>query len=71
MSVIDDILVLLKDGKWHELNQIAEKLAISPAKAELAASFLAEYSFVKLKENTTKVKLDSPMLKFINELQRL
>jgi len=71
MSSIDNILLLLKDGEWHDLNQIAEKLPISPAKAELAVSFLAEYNFVKLTENTTKVKLQSPLFRFINELQRL
>ena len=71
MSVIDDILWLLKDGEWHDLQEIAEKVPLSPAKTELVVSFLAEYDFVQLNENTKEVKLQSPLLKFINELQRL
>ena len=71
MSVIDDILLLLKDGEWHDLQEIAEKVALSHTKTEVVFSFLAEYDFVQLNENTKEVKLQSPLLKFINELQRL
>lgn len=71
MSVIDDLLWLLKDGEWHDLQKIAEKVALSHAKTEVVFTFLAEYDFVQLNENAKEVKLQSPLLKFINKLQCL
>ncbi len=71
MSTIDDILWLLKDGEWHDLKEIAEKAALSKVKAETVVSFLEEYDFVQLNENTKKVRLQPPLLKFVKEIQRL
>ncbi len=71
MSTIDDILWLLKDGEWHDLKEIAEKVALPKVKAETVISFLEEYDFVQLKENTKKVRLQQPLLEFINEIQHL
>ena len=71
MSTIDDILWLLTDGEWHDLKEIAEKAALPQTKAELVISFLGEYDFVQLKENTKKVRLQPPSLEFIKELQHL
>jgi len=70
MSAIDEILMLLKDGKWHDLKEISEKFTLPKAKAEMAVSFLSEYDFVKQSEDT-KVKLHSTLLKFIETTQRL
>lgn len=71
MSTINDILWLLKDGEWHSLKEIAEKAALAKVKAEKVVSFLGEYDFVQLNENTKKVRLQQPLLEFINEIQHL
>ncbi|MQY62337.1 hypothetical protein GH146_03505 [archaeon] len=71
MSTIDEILWLLKDGEWHDLKEIAEKAALPKVKAETVVSFLGEYDFVQLNENTKKVRLQPPLLEFIKEIQRL
>jgi DNA-binding IclR family transcriptional regulator len=71
MSAIDEFLWLLKDGEWHNLEEITEKLALPKNKAELAVSFLAEYDFIQLDKNTEKVKLQPSTLKFIHRLQQL
>ena len=71
MSTIDDILWLLKDGEWHDLKEIAEKATLPQTKAEMVVSFLGEYNFVQLNENPKKVRLESPFLEFIKEIQRL
>jgi len=70
MSAIDEILLLLKDGEWHDLKEIAEKLAASKAKVEMAVNFLREYDFVTLSEDT-KVRIQPTILKFIETTQRL
>ncbi len=71
MSTIDKILWLLKDGKWHDMKEVTEKTALPKDKAEIAVNFLGDYEFIKLNENTKKVKIQHSMLKFIEETQRL
>ncbi|MCW4014842.1 MAG: hypothetical protein NWF06_00570 [Candidatus Bathyarchaeota archaeon] len=70
MSTIDKILFLLKDGKWHDLNEITQKVTSSKTKSEMAVNFLKEYDFIKQNQDT-KVKLQPTILNFITTLQRL
>ena len=71
MSNIDEILWLLKDGEWHDLKEIAEKVALPQDKVEMVASFLAEYDFIQLKENNKQAKLKPTILEFFKEIQRI
>jgi len=71
MSALDKILLLLKDGKWHNLKEIAEKMALPKIKTELAVSFLSEHNFILLNEKTKKVKLQPTTKKFVEEIQIL
>jgi DNA-binding IclR family transcriptional regulator len=71
MSAIDEILWLLKDGEWHNVKEITEKVALPKFKAEMVVSFLGEYDFIQLNENTKRIKIQPSMLEFIEEIQRL
>lgn len=71
MSTLDKILLLLKDGEWHELKEIAEKIALPEAKAEMAFEFLNEYDFIQLNTDNKKAKLERPLIEFIEGIQRL
>jgi len=71
MSAIDEILWLLKDGKWHKLEEITKNLALPKIKAELAVSFLAEYDFIQLNKISGIAKLQPSTLEFVNEIQQL
>lgn len=71
MSAVDEILLLLKDGEWHNLNEITEKSILPPSKAELIVTFLAEYNFVELNEDNKQVRLQSLLVEFLEEIQRL
>jgi DNA-binding IclR family transcriptional regulator len=71
MSAIDEILCLLKDGEWHDFEEITKKVDLPKFKAEIAVSFLEEYDFIQLNENIRRVKLQPSILKFIEEIQRL
>ena len=70
MLAIDEILLLLKNGEWHELKEITQKFALSKTKAEMAVNFLREYDFVTLNEDTQFI-IQPTMLKFIENTQRL
>lgn len=71
MSTLDKILWLLKDGEWHDLKEIAEKIALPESKAEIALEFLSEYNFVQLNEDNRRTKLEPPLVEFIEGIQRL
>jgi hypothetical protein len=71
MSAIDDILWLLKDGKWHKLEEIKTNLALPKIKTDLAVSFLAEYNFIQLNKNNGRAKLHPSTLEFVKEIQNL
>ena len=71
LSAFDEILWLLKDGKWHDLKKIAEKCSLPESKAKMAVSFLWEYDFIELNENERKARLRPPILRFIDEIQRV
>ena len=71
MSAIDDILWLLKDGEWYHLKDIAEKIAVSQVKVEIAVSFLGEYNFVQLNKKGKRVRLQPAIIKFIDKIQRV
>ena len=69
--VIDEILELLKDGKWHSMNEVMEKSRLSEFKAETVMSFLAEYNFIQLDRERKKARLTPPALDFLKEIQRV
>jgi DNA-binding IclR family transcriptional regulator len=71
MSVVDEILWLLRDGKWHNLKEIQENTAISKYKAEMTLNFLGEYDFVMLNMKETRVRLQSSIHEFINKIQHV
>jgi hypothetical protein len=69
MSTIDEILWLLKDGNWYDIEEIAEKAQIPKVKTEMVLSFLNEYDFIQIKD--LKVKIKPSILEFLNEIQRI
>ncbi len=71
LSAIDEILWLLKDGKWHNLREIIERSSLLKSKVKMAISFLWEYDFIQVNENGQKVRLRPLTLNFINEIQRV
>jgi predicted transcriptional regulator len=71
MSKIDEILILLKNNKWHDLKEITEKVEVSIDQLEHIVGFLLEYGFIQLGLNNKKVKLKPQLFKFLTEIQQL
>lgn len=69
MWAIDEILMMFKDGNWHELSEIAKKCSSNKLRVEMVVSFLSKYDFVELDEKGRKARLRPLMLEFINEIQ--
>jgi len=71
LSVADEILWLLKDGKWHNLEEIIGECSLPKSKVKIAVNFLWEYDFIQVNEKGRKARLRPLMLKFIGEIQRV
>ena len=71
MSVIDEILWLLRDGNWLYLEEIGENIPLSKFKIDIAVNFLGEYRFVQLDKNRKRIRLQTSILKFINKIQNI
>ena len=71
MWIADEILQMLRDGKWHDLTDIVKKSSESESKVEITISFLSEYGFIEVNKKGQKARLRSLMLKLFDEIQRL
>jgi len=65
----DEILHLLKDGKWHSVNEIAQRTQLHQFKLEILLGFMAEYNFLQIDKNHQKAKLSDVALKFLNKIE--
>jgi len=66
---IDEILDVLKNGKWHDLKEISEKTQLQGLKVELLTNFLAKYDFIKLNKKEHKTRLTSQLLDFLRKIR--
>ena len=62
MSIVEEIVDILKDGKRHSLSEIAERLKLTQEKAGEILQFLAEYDFATFDQKNNKAIID-PELK--------
>jgi len=63
---VDEFLVYIADGGWHDLGEAAEKVGVIPKKALRLARFLSEYGFIKLEDGGSRVKIDAMTKKVLD-----
>jgi len=68
---IDEVLMVLKDGNWHDVREIAKKCSSNEPRVEVIVSFLSKYDFMELDKRSRKARLCPLMLEFIDEIQRI
>lgn len=71
LHVVNVILDLLVDGKWHSLTEIAGKTGLTEVKVDIVSSFLAEYDFVKLDKEDRKIRLAVSVVDFLRKIKRI
>lgn len=58
MPKMEKLIELLKDGKWHSLEEIAEKTEASPEKLEELLKTLSEYQLIQYDRELKAAKLN-------------
>lgn len=69
MSLIDQILELLRNGEWHEIKEITGKTKLDESKVGLIMNFLAKYGFIELDTREKKTSLAPSLLSFLKKIQ--
>ena len=64
------VLQVLSDGKWHRLNEIAEKLRLRQERVQEIVRFFSKYGLAEFDERKRVVKLTPPMLEFSRRASR-
>jgi len=71
LPTVDDILKLLEDGRWHDLNEIREKIELQDLKVKSLTKFLAQYDFIELDKDGKKAKLGPSIQDFFKKIRRI
>ena len=68
MLEIDLVIEVLRDGEWHELDEIFEKCVLSEVEVESILKFLVEYGFVET-NGRWRLKVSPSLQRFLEETQ--
>lgn len=66
-SKIAEILDLLIDGEWHELEETRATSGIQQTQFLKVVEFLKEYGFIVMDETGAKIKLDKTAQVFLTQ----
>jgi DNA-binding IclR family transcriptional regulator len=65
MAKIADVLEMLSDGKWHNLQKIRRKMKLTNEQIQQIAQFLEEYEFVTFDETKNEIRIEEAVQKFL------
>jgi DNA-binding IclR family transcriptional regulator len=69
MPQIDEILSILRNGRWHDIKEICEKTQLNTLKVELLTNFLLEYNFIELDKKECRTRLTRPLFQFLKKIE--
>jgi hypothetical protein len=68
LLAIDRILEALRNGDWHEIGEITQKLRMGESQVELISSFLATYDFLEFDPKARKIRLSPQLRRFLRKI---
>lgn len=68
MLAIDRILEAIRDGDWHEIGDITQRLQIEEPQVELISSFLATYDFLEFDHKSKRIRLSPQLQRFLGKI---
>ncbi|MGB9756719.1 MAG: hypothetical protein ACPLVJ_02935 [Candidatus Bathyarchaeales archaeon] len=57
----------LKDGQWHTIEEMREKMRLSEAQIQQIITFLGEYNFITINQTEKKVKIEETIRRFLTQ----
>ena len=71
MHSVDDVLVALETGRWHDLRDLSKTAHIDAAKATKIVQFLEEYHFVLVDAESKGIRLSADLRILFQRLRQL
>ena len=71
MHAIDKILEALRNGDWHEIGEITQRLQIRESQVELISSFLATYDFLEFDRKSKRIRLSPQLQRFLGKITKV
>jgi len=65
MSAIDEVVDLLKNGEWHNLQDLAENLKLDEEKLQRIIQFLKSLDLIKLDEKQQRAQINTALKQLI------
>jgi len=65
MELVDKALGLLRDGDWHNVNEVVEKLSVPEEKVKAILRFLADHHFISFNQHGRMIRITSVGLDFL------
>jgi predicted transcriptional regulator len=56
LELLDKLIILLNDGKWHNANEIAPKIGASENKVQAAVNLLAQYELIQYDKDNRMIR---------------
>lgn len=69
MYEIDEVVSLIQNGRWHNLEDVVKRTKLPELKTKKILEFLINHSFIDLDSEHKKVKMTPSLTKFLNENQ--
>ena len=69
-GLLDELVWLLADGRWHELEEIPSRLDAPDHQVQKGARFLAEYGFIEYDELKERVRATTKTRAWLRHLGR-
>lgn len=66
-SKIAKALEYLKDGQWHTIEEMREKMRLNQAQIQQIITFLGEYNFITINQAEKKVKIEETIRRFLTQ----
>lgn len=72
MKTTDDLLDLLKDGKYHSFFKLLRKTGLSKTKLQSLLYFLRDYDFIMFgSSHPRSVRMSDPMQRFWQKIKEI
>ena len=54
--LLDQVLAMLKDGRWHSEEEVSKRIQLIPRKTEAVIAFLTRFKFIERDDKRRKVR---------------
>jgi len=70
-DLIDQVLISLIDGEWHDLDDISGRVRLTTSNVRKILLFLSEFMFIELDAEGRRARIDPATQKWLQRLQQV